>query len=68
MKDGYQLFFERFDIDEEDLVRFGIEESISTELEVAWQEGARRKRTLDGQEKAPLYIRSSGLKASTSNL
>lgn len=51
LRDGYQLFLQRFKIQKEDLIRFGIEETISIEEEVARIEWSRIKDILNGKEK-----------------
>jgi hypothetical protein len=68
LKDGYQLFLQRFKIQKEDLIRFGIEETISIEEEVARIEWSRIKDILNGKEKAPIYIRRAGRNSSSTNL
>lgn len=68
LKDGYQLFLQRFNIQKENLIQFGIEETISIEEEVARIEWNRIKDILNGKEKVPIYIRGAGRNSSSTNL
>lgn len=49
------------------MIRFGIEETISIEEEVARIEWSRIKDILNGKEKAPINIRGAGRNSSSTN-
>jgi hypothetical protein len=67
MKDGYKLFMDRFNIDEDELIRFGIDETIYVNDSIVKEEWAQlRSNIYEGRQK--VFIRGYGRNAKGTEL
>lgn len=66
MRDGYEIFFKHFNIDEDELISFGIQQVISADLNSAKTEWNSLKQKLENG--SLIYIRDYGRKGTGSPL